>query len=383
MNNMNKVVFLTGATGLVGGNLIPRILKNHNTTRLILLIRGNSEREAEQRVDEILGALSPEIDQSQAKRRIQVVRGDITLDRLGLSESVYTRLVSEVTHVIHSAATVQFQLPLECARLVNCIGTRNVMALAKCARQTGRLKRVAYVSTAYVSGDRVGRILEAELDCGQQFANTYERTKFEAEEIVHQLMNELPVTIFRPSIIVGDSKAGRTTAFNVLYPPLKLIYHGLVRILPGSRHTPLDVVPVDFVTDVINYIFLKTNEGIGKIYHLTVGEENSTTTGEVVDLAMDYFNTTKTAEHLQRIRFMPLELYHSAKQSLRGHAKRVWQAMETYEPYLCVTRTFDNTNTRSALRGSSITPPEFKMYYPTILQYCIQTNWGRRLSCAA
>jgi thioester reductase-like protein len=276
MSHMNKIVFLTGATGLVGGNLIPRILKDHSITRLVLLIRGGSDREAELRVDQMLEVVTPEIDKDQAKRCIQVVRGDITLDRLGLSENLYNSLAKEVTHIIHSAATVQFQLPLECASLINCTGTKNVMTLAQCAQKTGRLKGVAYVSTAYVSGNLGGRILETELDCGQQFSNTYERTKLESEKIVRQLMNELPITIFRPSIIVGDSKTGRTTAFNVLYPPLKLIHHGLIQVLPGSENNPLDVVPVDFVADAIDHVFLKTEQGIGKTYHLTAGEGNST-----------------------------------------------------------------------------------------------------------
>jgi long-chain acyl-CoA synthetase len=380
---MNKIVFLTGATGLVGGNLIPRILKDHSITRLVLLIRGGSDREAELRVDQMLEAVTPEIDKDQAKRCIQVVRGDITLDRLGLSENLYNSLAKEVTHIIHSAATVQFQLPLECASLINCTGTKNVMTLAQCAQKTGRLKGVAYVSTAYVSGDLGGRILETELDCGQQFSNTYERTKLESEKIVRQLMNELPITIFRPSIIVGDSKTGRTTAFNVLYPPLKLIYHNLIHILPGSSHLPLDIVPVDFVTDAIDHISLKTNQGISNTYHLTAGEKHSTTTGEVVDLAIEYFNKTKTAGFLQRIQFMPLEQYRLVKESLRVHEKRVWQMMETYKPYLCVKRIFDNSNTLSSLRGTSITVPDFKAYCQAIFGYSLQADWGKRLKNVA
>jgi len=376
---MNKVVFLTGATGLVGGNLISQILKNDVTTELILLIRGNSEVEAEQRLDKVPWKLSPEIDISRVKERIKVIRGDITLNKLGLSESLYTRLASEVTHIIHSAASVKFQLPLEYAELVNFNGTKNVMALAKCAQEAGRLKRVAYISTAYVSGNRGGTILEAELECGQEFANTYEQTKFESEKFIRGLMKELPITIFRPSIIVGDSKTGKTTAFNVLYLPLKLIYHQLIRILPGSRYTPIDVVPVDFVSRAINHILLKTDEGIGKVYHLTAGERTATISGEIVDLAVDYFNQTGVKPYIPRIKFIPLKLYHTAKRLLNSRAKRVWQAIEVYEPYLGVKRTFDNTNTCLALQGTSIVPPHFGMYYQAILHYCIETNWGKGL----
>jgi long-chain acyl-CoA synthetase len=380
---MKKVIFLTGATGLVGSNLIPRILKNDSKSRLIVLIRGNSEEEAEHRVDEMLWAMREEIDFNQAKQRIQVIRGDITLERLGLSKALYNKMTKEVTHIIHSAATVQFQLPLECTRLVNCEGTRNVMVLAKLAQKNGQLQKVAYISTAYISGNREGRIFEDELDCGQQFGNTYEQTKFESEKYVRSLIGELPIMIFRPSIIVGDSRTGKTTAFNVLYLPLKLIYRGIVSTLPGSRYTPLDVVPVDFVCDAIHHIFFNNNGCAGRTYHLTASQEKATTTGEVVDLASDFFNRTTLDQRIPQIKFVPKDLCHKARPFVRSHTKRVLQAMEPYEPYLSGERVFDNANTCSALKGTKIAPPQFKVYYQTILGYCIETDWGKNLKYAA
>lgn len=379
----NRVIFLTGATGLVGSNLIPRILKNDWSTRLILLVRGNSDREAEERIDQMLWGFSSEIDFDLAKNRIQVVRGDITLDRLGLAKSVYHRLAKEITHVIHSAATVQFQLPLECARKVNCVGTGNVLALAKLAQDNGNLQKVAYISTAYTSGNREGRIREDELDRGQQFGNTYEQTKFESEKYVQSLMSELPITVFRPSIIVGDSATGETTAFNVLYLPLKLIYRGIITTLPGSRCTPLDVVPVDFVSDAINHVFLSTYQCIGKTYHLTAGEKIATTTGEVVDLAVDFFNQISSNGRIPQVRFVPAELCHKVMPVVRSHTRRALQAMEPYEPYLSGERVFDDANTCAALKGTSISPPQFRTYYQTILRYSIQTEWGKQLKEAA
>lgn len=379
----NRVIFLTGATGLVGSNLIRRILKNDWSTRLVLLVRGSSDAEAQERIDQMVWALSSEIDFDLAKKRIQVVRGDITLDRLGLARSVYNRLAKDVTQIIHSAATVQFQLPLECARKVNLEGTRNVMALAKLAQDKGKLEGVAYVSTAYVCGNREGRILEDELDCRQEFGNTYEQTKFESEKYVQGLMSELPITVFRPSIIVGDSATGETTAFNVLYLPLKLIYRGIITTLPGSYCTPLDVVPVDFVSDAINHVFLKNNNGTGKVYHITAGENNATTTGEVVELAVDFFNQISSNGRIPQVKFVPAELCHKVMPVVRSHTRRALQAMEPYEPYLSGERVFNDTNTSTELKGTSIAPPQFRTYYQTILRYSIETDWGKQLKQAA
>jgi thioester reductase-like protein len=380
---MKKVVFLTGATGLIGSNLVFRILRDDPATGLVLLVRGDSDSDAQNRLEGILGMWSSENDLDQTKKRIRVITGDVTLSRLGLSRTLYTELASQTTHVIHSAATVQFGLPLECARLVNLGGTKNVMALARRAKQTGSLQRAAYVSTAYTCGDRSGTIFEDELDCGQKFDNTYEQTKFESEKFVRRLMAELPVTVFRPSTVVGDSKTGKTTAFNVLYPPLKLICRGALRILPGSPYTSLDVVPVDFVADAINHILFNTYEGIGKTYHLAAGEQSSPTTGEIVDLAIEYFNQTAIDQHILPVEFVPLESYRALRRFARSNGNRILQAMEVYEPYLCVQRTFDIANTRSALRGTNITPPQFRVYYQNMLRYCIETDWGKRLMCAA
>lgn len=380
---MKKVIFLTGSTGFLGQNLIHRILRGDSATRLILLVRGNSDGKACQRLNEILRMLPQDIDTGEAKSRIESVRGDVSLSRLGLSETIYNSLAENVTHIIHSAATVQFQLPLESARAVNCLGTKNVLKLAYLARARGNLQRVAYISTAYISGSREGLISEQQLDCGQRFANTYEQSKFEAEQIVRGSMSALPMTIFRPSIIVGDSKTGRTTSFNVLYTPLKLIYRGLVKILPGSRYTPVDVVPVDFVSGAIHYIFLQTLLGIGETYHLTTGGRKATTSGEIADLAVDYFNRMAERRHVSHVKFLPLKLYGTVKRCLRLQAKRVMQGLEAYEPYFCIRREFDNANTRAALKGTDFGPPQFRTYYQNLLQFCIDVNWGNRMNLAA
>jgi thioester reductase-like protein len=348
---MKKVVFITGATGLIGSHLVARILKDDPTTQLALLVRGDSDEDAKKRLEGTLGMWLSEADLQPMKKRIRVIKGDITLSRLGLSGTLYDQVAGQITHIIHSAATVQFQLPLECARLVNLGGTKNVMALARSAKRAGRLQHVAYVSTAYVCGDREGTISEEELECRQQFVNTYEQTKLESERFIRELMGELPLVVFRPSIVVGDSVTGRTTAFNVLYAPLKLIYRRIVDTLPGNPRIPLDVVPVDFVTAAINHICLKSTDGIGKTYHLTAGEDKTTTTGQIVELAVSYFNRMDTKQHIQPTKFLPLKTF----RAIGG--KRLVQALEAYQPYLCTHKIFNNANTLSALRGTNIAPP--------------------------
>jgi NAD(P)-dependent dehydrogenase (short-subunit alcohol dehydrogenase family) len=132
-----KVVFLTGGTGHVGRNLIPVLLESQNTT-LVLLIRGRSDSDARARVAELFLGLAGSLDLSRARERVRAVRGDVTQERLGMSEDRYQALAGSVTHIVHSAATVKFRTPLDEAREIDVEGTRRVMEFARLARRRGR-----------------------------------------------------------------------------------------------------------------------------------------------------------------------------------------------------------------------------------------------------
>ena len=373
-----KVVFLTGATGHVGRNLIPILLASKDTS-LVLLIRGDSDAEVEGRLNELLLSLAGTLDLSQARRRVQALRGDITHHRLGLSEARYEALAGSVTHIIHSAATVRFRNLLTEARKINVEGTKNVMALARLAWERGRLERVAHISTAYVSGKRRGLIREDDLDCGQGFSNTYEQTKFEAEVFVRQSCPDLPWVIFRPSIIVGDSRTGVTTAFNVLYIPLKYLARGIVRFLPGSPDTPLDVVPVDFVCRAINKIFFGAAECRSQTFHLCAGPEMATTVGEVLELALDFFQKMNPQARLPRLRFISknwLKLLRFLAPFLGEPRQRALRKLRWFAPHLGLVRFFDISHTQNMMGEAAIGVPPFAAYYRSLLEYCLWTNWG-------
>ena len=128
--------------------------------------------------------------------------------------------------MLHCAASVSFDLPLDESRSVNVEGTRRMLEFA---RGCPGLERFSYVSTAYVAGEPGGLFREDELAVGQRFRNPYERSKFEAELALRSEGRDLPLQILRPSIVVGDSSTGRTSSFNVLYGPLKALARGAVR----------------------------------------------------------------------------------------------------------------------------------------------------------
>ena len=189
-----------------------------------------------------------------------------------------TELAEEVGAVLHCAASISFDLPLEEARAINVEGTREVIGFAREAKALGRLERFVHVSTAYVSGAYPGTFRERQLVAGQEFRNTYEQTKWEAEQIVAEA-DDLAPAVVRPSIVMGESDSGWTPAFNVLYWPLRAFSRGLFDHVPALADGRVDVVPVDYVADGIVHLLDRAEAGV---FNLVAGRE-APTVDELID----------------------------------------------------------------------------------------------------
>ena len=197
-------------------------------------------------------ARAREVAQGIDGDRIEVLEGDISERGLGLTDDQLDRLRSDVKIAYHLAAIYDLAVPLETAQRVNVDGTGNVLELCSGCK---KLERLNYVSTAYVAGDRKGVVYEHELALGQGFKNYYESTKFQAELWVRDAMSRVPVTIYRPAIVVGDSHTGETQKFDGPYYMLRTISRTMRmggRIPQfGASDAPFNVVPVDFVVNAL------------------------------------------------------------------------------------------------------------------------------------
>ena len=265
-------IFLTGGTGFLGMELLARYLERTDR-HVYVLVRPSDDAEPVERLRGVIEELSGDPDAFPA--RWTAVAGDALAPGLGIDPAWSRELAAEVDTVVHSAASVSFSLPLEESRRINVAGTRRVLEFAELCRDRGGIRRFAYVSTAYVAGDHPGRFGEDQLDVGQGFRNSYEHSKFEAERLVRRCAYELPVQIFRPSIIVGEQSSGWTASFNVLYPPLKGFEAGAYPALPARPDTPVDVVPVDYVADAIFELAERPAEH-EEVNHLVAGERATT-----------------------------------------------------------------------------------------------------------
>jgi long-chain acyl-CoA synthetase len=244
------------------------------------------------------------------------------------------------------------------------------------------LKGIAHLSTSFVCGRKSGVFSEDDPGDGRDFSNSYEQTKWEAECLVRGFMNELPITIFRPSIVVGDSQSGRTIHFNVIYTPLRYIMAGQVHGLPCSPRTLLDVVAVDYVVDAIRSIFLR-GQCWGTTYHLVASRRISCTVDEIISHALSCATRNVNGNDAPAVQYLNQEEYQSRVKGCRGREKLMCEMLRAFEPYINSQIVFSDSNTAAALDGTGISPPPVLDYLDTLLDYCFLSNWGRRLHMAA
>jgi thioester reductase-like protein len=334
-------VLLTGATGFVGTEILSRFLERGDR-HIFALVRAENDDQAAARLP--------------AHDRLTAVAGDIEQGELGLADDTRELLRREVTTVLHCAASVSFDLPLEESRAVNVEGSRRVLEFA---RGCDRLERFSYVSTAYVAGEPGGVFREDELSVGQRFRNPYERSKFEAELVLRSEGRDLPLQILRPSIVVGDSSTGRTTSFNVLYGPLKAFARGAVPAIPARRNAPVDIVPVDYVADRVHEL---ATHGPDETFHLVAGR-NATTVGRLLEMSSEELGRAQPT-------VLPPRLYRRWVHPWLRRKYRGLRRMEVYFPYFAMRVRFDDRRLGPG--------PRVEGYFHRLVRYAQAAGWGRR-----
>ena len=360
-----RCYLLTGASGFLGHEILREIARGDPGARVYATLRapvGELESRAAR-----LGwrALAP---------CIVPIGADLTRTRAGLSPRDVERLTTEVTHVIHAGASVRFDDDIHHARQVNVAGTRQLLELAPRMR---RLERFVHVSTTFVCGDRPGALVEGPAPPGR-FRNTYERSKFEAEEVVQRAMASLPITVVRPSIVApavacddgtgslaasvtsGASHAQRTAEPRVRFLLLLQLYltHGW-RWVPGSPSSVVDLVPADVVARATVALARRALSD-GRWYHVAAGPR-AATLRELGTIASRRFNAPPLS-------FAPPRLFRAALRFLVwGRARPLLDRAAPYVPYLSVRTRVDTTDSQRVLRELGITVPRVAELFGALL----------------
>jgi thioester reductase-like protein len=372
--NTQTTMLMTGATGFIGRELLAQLLAAHRDLDIVALVRARDDVALATRREALVRGLPP-----RHAARVDVVRGDMTQPRFGLERPAYLRLLDRVGRVEHCAASTRFDSTLEQARLENVVSTKHVLSFCRGVRDRGRSGRLDHVSTAFVAGRRRGLVREDELVAGQTFRNTYEQTKVEAELACRAAMDELPIVIHRPSIVVGKRSSGETSSYKAAYGPMRLLVESYDRCpqilnrivpLPLPPDVLVDLVPVDYVAAGITALYAN-DAAVGRCFHLTAGAEGAASIRELVHLACDHFGTP-------RLRFLRPGLGlrlagRLAAPALRSVAPKAMNVVSIMYAYGLGMPTFDTSNAQAV----GLSAPPVLQYFEAILRYAFRTGFGR------
>jgi len=345
---MSDAVFVTGGTGFLGMELIARLLERDEGPDIFVAVRAGDADEAQERVTKMVAQLYDEPPASAS--RLRPVRAELTEPELGLNAADRRAISAATDRVVHCAASVEFTLPLAEAREINVEGVRRVLELA---HEMSDLERFVHVSTAYVCGRLAGEFAEDQEAPGDDFRNTYEQTKWEGEQAIAE--SGLPWAIVRPSVVVGEASGGWTSTFNVIYWPLQAFARGLFTEVPADPEGIIDLVPVDYVAEVIESA-LYQDEAAGA-YHAVAGKRALTVT-ELIEHACGALGR----EPPDLTPPGTLEADHPAA---------------VFEPYFDIHTRFDDQRARGLL-PSGTGPPPPEDYMPGLIDYGVQTRWGKK-----
>jgi thioester reductase-like protein len=373
--------FLTGGTGAVGSAIVP-ILLAQPETRVILLLRADSEADLQRRLGELHEfwgwSAAPDM-----RARVKAYRGDAARARFGLTEAEYAELVVDCTHILHCAGTVRMNLPLEDARRSAVGSAQEILGLARDLAASGHLSKVEFVSTLGVAGKRPGVLPEDWLDEAPLFHNTYEQAKYEAEGLIRAAIgNEgLPITVHRPSMVIGDARDGRIIHFQIFYFICEFLSGGrTLGLFPDFGDVRLDVIPVNWVAEAIA---ASSTDGqtAGRIFHLCTGAQRSPRLEDLKDLVRKEFRThgrsLPPGLSLPRSWFAGLARF-ATRLAPERHRKAL-ATLPIYLDYLADQQGFGNPGYVAWLTSRGMSLPDPRDYLPRVLGYYLAGR-GKRHS---
>jgi thioester reductase-like protein len=353
-------ILLTGSTGYIGAHIASNLLADTREP-LNLLVRASTEDEARARLwhSVQLHADFP-LFESWLADRIRIFRGDLTDAHFGLPDDEYRRLVTSTDSIIHCAASLNRKSEKSCLN-VNLRGTLEVIQLAQRARDEHGLRRFSHVSTVAVAGQRHDEIVEEDtsIDWSRSDYDPYARTKKFCEHMIRQLLPDVPRTIFRPSIVLGDSRRPETNQFDMVRA---FVFLAGLPALPFRPTDKVDIVPVDYVAGAIAMLHQKEKPA-HEIYHLSSGTGSETFVELTTALAK--------AQGKRGPTFIPSLEGPSSKMinALSGRAGKIGglaTLMKVFLPYLVWNTVFDN---RRVVAEMGRKPVPFSQYCFPLLKF--------------
>lgn len=361
-------IFLTGATGYIGSYVANGLLNQHGQ-RIAVLVRAKSKEEGAKRLWQ---SFQMHMDfptfYEQLNSRVEIYLGDLTDKNLGLDDASYKKLAHELTSVIHCAASLNRKSNKACFN-VNLRGTLEIVKLARAAQDHHGIRRFSDVSTVAVTGEVSHENVREDqaIDWNKSDYDPYSRTKKFCEHMVHELLPEVPITIFRPSTVLGDSRHPRTTQFDMVRA---FAFLAKLPVLPLDATWRMDIVPANYVGAGIVAVHMQDKPEHGA-YNLSTGVA-SPTYREIVD-------AMRKAGHGTHHVFAPklIPTFEKAVDRLMDTPKQWGVApaaslMKVFLPYLVYDTVFDNTRIQKVLGGA---PTPFTDYCFHLFKFATEGNF--------
>ncbi len=348
--SFSKTIFVTGFPGFIAERLVARLARPDVQFYLLALPQFvAAAAKSCNRIAET-AATPPE--------NFAIVEGDISKESLGISDEDLEEIRGDITDIFHLAAVYDLEVERDLAYRVNVEGTKNVNEFAASLPRLGRFN---YVSTCYTAGLREGVILETELEHTAGFRNFYEETKYLAELEVEKLKADLPVTIFRPAVVVGDSRTGETPKFDGIYALIFYLLRQptLFRLINvGNSGVKLNLVPVDFVVEAMAALS-DDEEAIGKT--IALADPAPMTTAEIFDVLAESITGKKS------IYSPPANLVKTFLNS--AFSPLLTGLPSSGAPYFYVPQQYDTAIASGLLQKHGISCPKFAEYAPSLVEF--------------
>lgn len=372
-----SIYFLTGGTGAVGSAIVPLLLAQPDA-EVRLLLRADSDAALAQRLEDLMRFWGW-TDFHDKRVRIKAYRGDAALPNFSLRDAQYAELVNECTHVIHCAGTVRMNLSIEDARRSAVGSAQEMVNFARRLAAAGRLRKFEYVSTVGVAGKRPGALPEIWMDEPRDFHNTYEQAKSEAEEIIRSAIASegLPVTVHRPSMVIGDSRDGRIIHFQIFYFICEFLSgRKTLGLYPDFGEVRLDVIPVDWVAEAIVASSLDPQTA-GEIFHLCSGPERAPRLEDLKANVRTAFKahglSVPPGIRLPRRWFAALARL--ATRLAPESQRKALATLPIYLDYLADRQGFDNARYTTWLASRGINSARPEEYLPGMLDYYLKKRY--------
>jgi NAD(P)-dependent dehydrogenase (short-subunit alcohol dehydrogenase family) len=358
------VYLVTGATGFLGGELVKRLLARDDATVYALVRSGSESR------------LASKSRHWPNRDRVEVINGDLTKNQLGMSAADVKKLRGKVDHVVHLAALYDITTDDAINDAINIDGTRRVVELAN-AVKAGCLH---HVSSVAVSGGYEGTFTEDMFDEGQPLPSPYHRTKFEAEKIVRTEAT-VPWRVYRPAIVVGDSRTGEIDKVDgpyYMFPTLQRasrIPGAALGRIPAPDLGRTNIVPVDYVVDAMDHIMHEPDLD-GRAFFLVDPEPDPVT---------KVWNTFARVVGAPRLVAAPIPTDPRVLGPAQAIARIIGRlpgvdlvrevAFDQLQfpvealPHVSFTSSFDDSGTQAALEGTGIAAPRLKEYAGVLWKY--------------